>query len=581
MVITVSLLLAVCTVNASLIAYWPFDFGSAHDCCGNNHGTIGGDPTWTDGYSGGALEFDGIDDHVDCGDNQIFDLTQEITISAWVYIPISDGPDRTIIGKGDSAWRLRIFRGKKGVIHFAVTGEDPFQYVDGDTGIASGRWNHVCSTFDEEKQRIYIDGEIDVARPYTGPISVDQRRVWIGANSHRGYYFKGKIDEVAIFNHALKPNEVRRLYQEGVASFRPETHMIQLVKRIKASIPNLAPRETITFIEEEISEYERWKANNLPAIKPQDKTLAPELYYILAQAKEKAGIHRRNVVDAYKRVVWRVRYPDPCVPAALLWLSQNLPEDEYLSTVKNFVYSCDIPVYCVNRIANHFQSKGTWATFMLFLEGVFSVNSEISDICACAQGIAMSLAGNEEWTSRFQEYCRNQSKLTEYVFRSEEASAAKYMNQKNYQKAFQVYQEIMNRCGPNQIGITYEYKVCHCLFNMQDYDKAFQASQRFIEKNRNKCSTPLLAKALMLKGQSLVNMGKTERAVSTFFDLLVTCPDTDAASKAGFLVGYFQMLQGKYSEAVEAFNIVTADYPRTEHAKKSQVLITRIQKMTE
>ncbi len=59
-------------VNASdegLVAYYSFDEGSGnvlHDLSGNeNDGTIYG-AKWVDGKYGKALEFDGINDYVDC-----------------------------------------------------------------------------------------------------------------------------------------------------------------------------------------------------------------------------------------------------------------------------------------------------------------------------------------------------------------------------------------------------------------------------------------------------------------------------------------------------------------------------------
>ena len=55
--------------NLGLIGYWSFDDESgtvATDHSGNgNDGTLQGDPTWTNGKKGGALDFDGSDDYVD------------------------------------------------------------------------------------------------------------------------------------------------------------------------------------------------------------------------------------------------------------------------------------------------------------------------------------------------------------------------------------------------------------------------------------------------------------------------------------------------------------------------------------
>jgi hypothetical protein len=70
-----------------LRGYWQFDDGTgntASDSSGyNNHGTII-NATWTTGKFGDALNFDGIDDYVDCGNDTSFDITLENTVSAWI-----------------------------------------------------------------------------------------------------------------------------------------------------------------------------------------------------------------------------------------------------------------------------------------------------------------------------------------------------------------------------------------------------------------------------------------------------------------------------------------------------------------
>ena len=71
-----------------LVAHYTFDEGSgsvAHDVSGNdNHGKIDGAKfvKHEDGY---ALRFDGVDDHVDCGNPEILNIHDVISIEAWVY----------------------------------------------------------------------------------------------------------------------------------------------------------------------------------------------------------------------------------------------------------------------------------------------------------------------------------------------------------------------------------------------------------------------------------------------------------------------------------------------------------------
>jgi hypothetical protein len=76
-------------INDGLVGYWKFDEGSgniAHDYSGNgNDGTIYG-ASWTEGISGYALDFDGVDDYVDVSDDECFDITLAVTLVAWANI---------------------------------------------------------------------------------------------------------------------------------------------------------------------------------------------------------------------------------------------------------------------------------------------------------------------------------------------------------------------------------------------------------------------------------------------------------------------------------------------------------------
>ena len=85
-----------------LVAYWPLDEGggtTTADASGNgNDGTLNL-PGWDSGKFGGALNFDGVDDYVDCGNPSILDFgTGDFTISAWIKTTAPAG--ETIFGNG-------------------------------------------------------------------------------------------------------------------------------------------------------------------------------------------------------------------------------------------------------------------------------------------------------------------------------------------------------------------------------------------------------------------------------------------------------------------------------------------------
>jgi len=73
---------------------------------GRNDGIIGGDAvldTW--GYFGDAFKFDGTDDYIEVGNDSSLNITEAITISAWVYTPDDPFTQYRIFGKADtSGW---------------------------------------------------------------------------------------------------------------------------------------------------------------------------------------------------------------------------------------------------------------------------------------------------------------------------------------------------------------------------------------------------------------------------------------------------------------------------------------------
>jgi len=87
------------------VAAWDMDEGSGakiNDQSGNhNDGTISG-ATWTSGKYGSALQFDGVNDYVDCGNDASLNITSAITIEAWVktnIVPTVDNRYYSVISK--------------------------------------------------------------------------------------------------------------------------------------------------------------------------------------------------------------------------------------------------------------------------------------------------------------------------------------------------------------------------------------------------------------------------------------------------------------------------------------------------
>jgi hypothetical protein len=178
------------------------------------HGTLYGNAQWS-GERGGALRFDGSSGYVEIQNEAAFDMTNQITVCAWVNINSVDRDWQAIITKGDSAWRLSTYQ-KQRKFHFAVTGPPSYYAVNGATQVTTLQWHHVCGTYDGAYIRLYLDGSPDGSTAYVGGITTNNRRVCIGENLEiTGRYWNGWIDDVRVYNRCLSSEEIKTVKDGG------------------------------------------------------------------------------------------------------------------------------------------------------------------------------------------------------------------------------------------------------------------------------------------------------------------------------------------------------------------------------
>ncbi len=208
--ILVLLLSLVVSARAELVAHYEFE-GNAIDSAGSNHGTEVGDPTYGPGVLGQAINLDGNGDYVNCGNNPAFNITGQLTVTAWVSISSLTTAWMGIVTKGNSAWRLSNTDTERR-FHFAACGGPPWIEVNGKTLVDFDEWHHVCGTYDGSMLRIYLDGVLDGSESTTEPIGINTMNVFIGANPEStGRYWDGLIDDVRIYNHALSEQDIQLL----------------------------------------------------------------------------------------------------------------------------------------------------------------------------------------------------------------------------------------------------------------------------------------------------------------------------------------------------------------------------------
>jgi len=199
------------------VGLWHFDEGegtTAVDSSGNgNNGTIIG-ANWTTGKIGSALNFDGIDDYVDCGNDTSLNITGAITVEAWVNMTsITANIQNYIVSKiGTGYWFLGY---KTDTKYWRIILYDGTNYLQSswyDTS-PTNKWLHIVSVFDGvDTTQLYVNGiKKDEDSGTMGDYSAAATSLSISTAGN----FNGIIDEVRIYNRALSAEEINESYQSS------------------------------------------------------------------------------------------------------------------------------------------------------------------------------------------------------------------------------------------------------------------------------------------------------------------------------------------------------------------------------
>jgi hypothetical protein len=149
-------------------------------------------------------------------DNASLDVTDAITLEAWVYWD-GTASDDGILGRwGDSAAdRCYMLYGDPNRVYFYISSFSIFH-----EGMATG-WRHIVGTYDKINTKIYIDGQQETSSTaITIDIPTSSKNLEIGTYRYGGS--RNYNDQLAlprIYNRALTATEVARNYNADRSKF--------------------------------------------------------------------------------------------------------------------------------------------------------------------------------------------------------------------------------------------------------------------------------------------------------------------------------------------------------------------------
>ena len=355
-------------------------------------------------------------------------------------------------------------------------------------------------------------------------------------------------------------------------------YLKEVAAQAEAMVREQKSKAAAGFLAGNLAAYARWREKH-----PFDEVIAedmlPEVHFQLAKAGEAAGAPKKDVADAYSNTFNRSRFDYvPERAATLIWLVENERTDECTKAIKSFTQSRDIRdcfKKVVAKVCEHFESQRNWAQFQWFLDALFTEAEYPYDWVVFVESCLGDKTGR--WAQAYYAYLDSRPKLK---FGRDCIIAEKYATDKKFMKAVELYQDIVNRCGPEDDKGLLECQLCKCLFYGGQYREAVAKLGSFIVNNKATHGS-LVKEAMLMKGRAHVQLGEIDKAIDAFLTVMIEYPETKEAPETNFFVGYCYMLQSKFDQAKEALNLVTQEHPESSYAGRARMCLIRIEDMTQ
>jgi len=203
-----------------MVSYLKFDEGGGNialDSVNGNHGTIYG-ATWTSGIVNGALSFDGVDDYILISSLSHIQNTpiNAFTFEAWINCVQDTGDIQQVFEGLTPTWEIYLEGILPGALEFCITDDSGNLHQVSTEALSLNQWYHVACTYDGSIQKIYVNGILQNSSSWSNTFTITTG-ITIGKDFQADIqYFKGTIDEVAIYNRALAAGEIQQHYQNGL-----------------------------------------------------------------------------------------------------------------------------------------------------------------------------------------------------------------------------------------------------------------------------------------------------------------------------------------------------------------------------
>ena len=177
------------------------------------------------------LDFDGRNDYGQS--SSILGGLATASLMAWINLNPNFNSEGVIVGQNN--FQIRITAARK--LEAVINGTS----VLFDTTLNVSQWYNISVIYDGSNIKLYLNGTLAKSQAKTGSISTDASLLTLGRDpSTTTKYFKGKIDEVRVFNLALNESQLQRMVYQEIQDVSSQIRGFIVPKNV-ASAPSALP----------------------------------------------------------------------------------------------------------------------------------------------------------------------------------------------------------------------------------------------------------------------------------------------------------------------------------------------------
>lgn len=206
--------------EATPMLYFPFNGNLKDEMSGRTLLSGSGAAAYAAGYDGtpdAALSLTG--NYFYLPDSPEISPAEAISLSFWANPREWTSHEQFLVSHGSWQDRYKVSITPDKVLRWTVKTSEKVVDIDSPSPLLLGRYEHFCAVYTGFSLELYRNGRLCAFAPLSGTLGSTSQPLTVGAMNAEelNYNYKGRIDELQIFDKALTPGQIKDAYDIAVA----------------------------------------------------------------------------------------------------------------------------------------------------------------------------------------------------------------------------------------------------------------------------------------------------------------------------------------------------------------------------